>query len=90
MSKAILAGVLDDQKSVSDITGNCKAEACKWGDYTTLAVCASIDDVSSQGEVRNDSRKVPGFRLRGTSWMPPKQASLSVSDTFWMAAPFRG
>jgi hypothetical protein len=70
MSKAIVSGVIDNQKSISDI-------------------CTSIEDVSSQGEIRNNTKKIPGFRLQGTSWVPPSQALLDVRDTFWMAAPFK-
>jgi hypothetical protein len=88
MFKAILSGVLEDQNSLSDIKGNCQAESCKWEDYTTLAVCPTIENVSSKGEMYKTSNNFPGFRLRGTSWSPPEQQGLN-SDTFWMTAPFR-
>jgi hypothetical protein len=87
MHKAVLSGIFEEHKSLSEITGNCQAELCRWEDYTTLAVCATIEEVSSQGEMYNTSSKFPGFRLRGMSWSPPEQLGTN-SDTFWMTAPF--
>jgi hypothetical protein len=84
MFRAVLSGVLDDEKTLSDVIGNCSAEACKWNEYTTLAVCASVEDVSSQGQVRKER-----FSISGTSWEPPSQGLSGQPDTFWMAAPFQ-
>jgi hypothetical protein len=84
MFRAVLSGVLDDKKTLSDVVGNCSAEACQWNEYTTLAVCASVEDVSSQGQVRNER-----FSISGTSWVPPSQGLSGQPDTFWMAAPFQ-
>jgi hypothetical protein len=85
--KAVLSGLLEEKKSVSDVAGICSAEACRWDEYTTLAVCAAVDDVSSSGEIRVNPKKLPEFRISGTSWVPPSQ-TLSVADSFWMSAPY--
>jgi hypothetical protein len=85
---AVRSGILDEEKSLSDVTGQCSAETCTWDDYTTLAVCASTEDVSSQGQIHNDSEGVPRFSITGTSWEPPSQA-FSVPDTFWMNALYQ-
>jgi hypothetical protein len=90
MYKAILSGLLETNRNISDVRGHCSAEACKWNDYTTLAVCGSVEEVA--GEVRNVSGSrggaIPRFSISGASWKPPMQR-LTVQDTFWMAAPFR-
>jgi hypothetical protein len=83
MFRAVLSGTLDDEKTLSDVVGNCSAEACKWEKYTTLAVCASVEDVSSQGQIKNGQ-----FSISGTSWQPPSQPLRDQPDTFWMNAPF--
>jgi hypothetical protein len=89
MHQAILSGLLNDAQSISDIKGNCSAEACRWDGYTTLAICAAIEDVSSKIELRNDTSGYASARISGTSWQPPDQ-SLSYRNTnFWMAAPFK-
>ena len=88
MFKAVLSGTLDDNKSISDVQGSCFAEACKWDEYTTLAVCAAVEDISSSVEIRKDSAKLHQSRIRGASWEPPAQSTTNVPDTFWSSAPF--
>ncbi|KAF2833821.1 hypothetical protein CC86DRAFT_15398 [Ophiobolus disseminans] len=87
MFKAIMSGVLDDRLSISDIRGNCPTEACKWDRYTTLAVCATTEEVSSKIERRKDAREINRFQISGTPWEPPTQTT-NVPDTFWMTAPY--
>ncbi|KAH3917227.1 hypothetical protein HBI56_120650 [Parastagonospora nodorum] len=93
MYKAILSGLLDHDKSISDIQGSCTAEACKWQDYTTLAICASVEEVKGEIRIDNSTRwgSIPYLKISGTSWNPPMQLSVggSVPDSFWMAAPFK-
>tara|TARA_R110002003_G_scaffold46_21_gene3874 strand:+ start:13317 stop:14207 length:891 start_codon:yes stop_codon:yes gene_type:complete len=86
--RAVLAGILDRNNSISDVVGTCQAEACTWDEYTTLAVCASIEDISSKAEmfIRNDSGHLPAMRISGAQWNPPS-SSPNGEDTFWMAAP---
>jgi hypothetical protein len=77
MYRAITSGVLSESISMSDVKGNCSAEACKWEQYTTLAVCTSIEDVSSSIEVLQDAN-ANGFaiaRISGATW---------VSDHFYL------
>jgi hypothetical protein len=62
MFRTVLSGVLDDKKAISDVNSECSAETCKWDEYTTLAVCASIEGVSSNAELDNDGI-VAGVRL---------------------------
>lgn len=88
MFRAIYSGVLDEKKHVSDIIGECQAEACTWKQYTTLAVCASVDETSSSSTFNNKTNSVPGFHISGTTWEPPA-LHLSDPDTFWMTAPFK-
>lgn len=86
MFGAILSGTLDNDKSISDIKGNCSAEACTWEDHTTLAICSSVEETS--GMVQNDTKNMPRFSIPGTTWQPPAQP-LSIADSFWMAAPYQ-
>jgi hypothetical protein len=87
MYKAILSGVLNDAQSISDVKGNCSAEACRWDGYTTLAICAAIEDVSSKVELHNNTKGYAVAHISGTSWQPPEQ-SLTAQDSFWMTAPY--
>ena len=68
MYRAIVSGVLDESISLSDVKGNCSAEACRWENYATLAVCASIEDVSSSIEVHKRSAYA-NTRISGLSWV---------------------
>jgi hypothetical protein len=89
MYKAVLSGLLGNAQSISDIKGNCSAEACRWDGYTTLAICAAIEDVSSKIEIRNDTKGYASARISGTSWQPPAQSLTGAQDSFWMAAPYK-
>ncbi|KAF1937071.1 hypothetical protein EJ02DRAFT_477847 [Clathrospora elynae] len=75
MIKGILSGILDDATNLSDV-------------YQTLAIYASIDDVSSSGIIANSSEDAPIFSITGESWQPPSQL-LTVPDTFWITSPFK-
>lgn len=81
MFNALLAGMLDNTKTISDVKGNCSAEACKWEKYTTFAICNTVDDISSGVEIRD---KIA--RISNASWEPPVQPN-DMSDSFWMTVP---
>jgi hypothetical protein len=83
MFKAVLSGMLNNNKTVSDVQGNCSAEACKWDNYTTLAICNTVEEIPSGLEFRNNT-----LRISGVPWEPPQQGGGDVLDTFWMTAPF--
>jgi hypothetical protein len=87
MFSAILSGIAADEKSISDIKGNCSAEACTWADYTTLAICASVEEVT--GVVRNDTNNMARFNILGSEWNPPTQNMPYVPDSFWKASPYQ-
>lgn len=80
MFEALLAGMMDNNKTVSDVQGNCSAEACKWESYTTLAICNTVEDIPSGLRFSNDT-----LRLSGVSWDPPQLDY--GGDTSWMTAP---
>ncbi|KAH7094363.1 hypothetical protein FB567DRAFT_556016 [Paraphoma chrysanthemicola] len=84
--ESVLSSVLSTDPSPSDIVGDCMSEACSWQPYTSLAVCASIEDISSRGVMYNNSQGYPNLRIAGANWQPPSQ-ELSGTDIFWMAAP---
>ncbi|KAF2027809.1 hypothetical protein EK21DRAFT_102269 [Setomelanomma holmii] len=86
---SLLSGVLNRNNSISDIVGTCQAESCTGDDYTTLAVCESVEDISSQGVSYNRSNSTSpstGVRLAGAGWQPPS-LGYDDEDTFWMYAP---
>ncbi|KAL6703032.1 hypothetical protein ACN47E_010308 [Coniothyrium glycines] len=85
MVKGILSGILGETH-LADIVGYCNAEACEWPLYTTLAICATSEEVSSLGSVSNHTvgeQGVPVFSINGTDWVPPT-VYLTEPDTFWM------
>lgn len=87
MSKGILAGILDDVSSPSDVIGSCQAEACTWAPYQTLAVCSIVEDLSADGVMRDpvfdDMDDSPMYSIGPESW-DRSQAGVNLPETFWM------
>jgi hypothetical protein len=47
MSAAIASAMTDSYRSLSNVTGSCDTNHCEWEPYTTLAICSTVEDVSS-------------------------------------------
>ncbi|KAF2741367.1 hypothetical protein EJ04DRAFT_480683 [Polyplosphaeria fusca] len=83
MTRAMTSGFLDDYRHPSNVTGACDSEHCSWRPFSTLAICASIEDVSSSvinatnGTGFNETQ----FALRGVPIDPP---AAKFQKTFWM------
>lgn len=48
MSDAVTAALLTRQNTLSDVSSDCSSERCDWAPYWTLAVCSTVDDLSSK------------------------------------------
>jgi hypothetical protein len=86
MAKGILAGILDDISSPSDVIGSCQAEACTWAPYQTLAVCSLVEDLSADGimdDPMSDFGGGPLYDIGPGSW-DRTQADVRLPETFWM------
>ncbi|KAJ5024438.1 hypothetical protein J3E72DRAFT_344552, partial [Bipolaris maydis] len=87
MSKGILAGILDDVSSPSDVIGSCQAEACTWAPYQTLAVCSIVEDLSADGTMTSAVSSDPGdsevYSIGPGSW-DRTQGDVNLPETFWM------
>jgi hypothetical protein len=87
MAKGILAGILDDVPSPSDVIGSCQAEACTWAPYQTLAVCSFVEDLSADATMDNIMGYSPGsppmYEIGVGSW-DRTQGNVSLPETFWM------
>lgn len=46
MQAAVTSGLLTTDASPSDIKGTCKTGNCTFADYSSLAICSSVDDVT--------------------------------------------
>lgn len=44
----MISSIIGDERSLSDINAICPSEQCTWEPYTTLALCYSTEDISSQ------------------------------------------
>ena len=64
MSDAIYSGLLSRQNRPSDVTGNCTTERCDWDPYWTLAVCPTVEDVTSR-ILSVDPGTVEGVSMKG-------------------------
>lgn len=87
MSKGILAGILDDVSSPSDVIGSCQAEVCTWEPYQTLAVCSFVEDISADGAMDEPGPYSPdGSRMYyvGPESWSRDQTGVNISETFWM------
>jgi hypothetical protein len=87
MLSAIKSGMLDSYRSLSNITGSCPTNQCSWKQHTTLAVCSSVEDISSTTVVFNKS--VENFSisvqaLKDLNRSPPIQPQIDRGVTFWM------
>lgn len=89
MYNAIISGILEPSKSLSDVQGNCSAEACTWHNYTTVAVCTKVEDISTslKIEIRGKGHGESGVIVSGADWKPPAQPA--TEDSFWLTAPYR-
>ncbi|KAH7363700.1 hypothetical protein BKA66DRAFT_573396 [Pyrenochaeta sp. MPI-SDFR-AT-0127] len=47
LSGAVLAGIATSH-SLSDVSAQCATNDCRWPSYPTLAICSTVEDVSSQ------------------------------------------
>jgi hypothetical protein len=87
MAKSILAGILDDISSPSDVIGSCQAEACTWEPYETLAICSFVEDLSTDGTMDNSMGDSPDgplmYDIGEGSW-DRTQGNVSLPETFWM------
>ncbi|KAI2479998.1 hypothetical protein Ptr902_08179 [Pyrenophora tritici-repentis] len=90
MAKGILAGILDDVSSPSDVIWSCQGEVCTWAPYQTLAVCSFVEDVSADGTMlyvnsMGDSRvRTSMYDLGPGSWDWTQEELGSLPLTFWM------
>jgi hypothetical protein len=86
MAKGILAGILSDTSSPSDVIGSCRAEACTWASYQTLAVCSFVEDLSADGTMYDPTGNSVGssrYDIGDGSW-DRTQGDVGLPETFWM------
>lgn len=71
MSDAVTSGLLTRQNTLSDVAGDCPSERCNWPPYWTLAVCPTVEDLSSkiislaEGRVEGVPMTVANLTLTG-------------------------
>lgn len=83
MSDAIFSGGLQRQNLLSDVTGNCTSERCDWEPYWTLAVCPTVEDVTSRITSINPGR-VEGVPMTAHTLKAGEFLSFSlVSDNLY-------
>lgn len=95
IQSAAITGMYNDYESASNVTSKCPGSRCTWEPYTTLALCYSVEDVTStlvvhkQGQV---DRTVFSPAALDQYRAPPKETSDDWGwfDTFWTAAVYFG
>lgn len=85
MLTAIRSGMLDSYRSLSNITGTCPGNQCIWKQHTTLAVCSSVEDVSSTTVAFNGSVTVQALKDRNRT---VEDSVGSTATTFWTDSLF--
>jgi hypothetical protein len=73
--------MFDNYRSLSNITGHCPTNQCSWQRHTTLAICSSVEDISST-VVEFSTGHSSVQALKDVNLAPP---SLSEGNqpTFW-------
>lgn len=85
MLSAIRSGMLDSYRSLSNVSGTCSTSQCTWGNHTTLAVCSSVEDISSTTLTFNGSVSIQELKDRNRTL---KDIVGRNAATFWTDSLF--
>lgn len=85
MRAAIKSAAVQNYQSHSNVTGLCPTNECSWEEFTTLAVCTSVEDVSSSIVIDHQDEDIPVFTVQALKDInrPPLQGDNGVHFTFW-------
>lgn len=86
MRAAIKSAAAQNYQSHSNVTGHCPTDQCSWEEFTTLAVCTSVEDVSSSIVIHHQDEDIPAvFTVQELKDInrPPPEGDTGVHFTFW-------
>ncbi|KAF1809844.1 hypothetical protein P152DRAFT_441359 [Eremomyces bilateralis CBS 781.70] len=87
LSRALISGAVANH-SLSDIPAECPTSRCEWKSYTTLAICSSVEDISS--ELLGSSTPPPGENYLNLSLPVPElysgRTDSAGRDHLWMGS----
>lgn len=85
MRAAIKSAAVQNYQSHSNVTGRCPTNECSWEEFTTLAVCTSVKDVSPTIVVDHQDEDIPVFTVQALKDInrPPPEGEPGVRLTFW-------
>lgn len=64
MEAAIKSAAVQNCQSNSNATGHCPTNECSWEEFTILAVCTSVEDVSSTIVLDHQDEEIPVFTVQ--------------------------
>ena len=83
---SVYSGMIEASTTLSDTNGSCPTEFCTWEPYTTLAVCSSFEDVSSDIVALGNKSAFGGALMSVTGMKAELPSNINMIPTFWMAA----
>lgn len=85
MRAAIKSAAVQNYQSYSNVTGHCPTDQCSWEEFNTLAVCISVEDVSSTIVIDHQDDGIPVFTVQALKDInrPPPEGESGVRFTFW-------